>query len=477
MCTQKSIATIIAPILLGVLITTLDIQLVSFGLPSIQKGLNVSLDEGRFVLIAYTTLHGCMLLAGGALGDRFGRRTCYKAGFSLFLTSSLMCAMASKLEWLMLFRAIQGVGAALLVPQIFSSINDVVAAEHRHRVLCYVAATQGLGMLLGPLVAAWFIEYESTVDPWRLLFLVNIPIGIACLVTSSSLPSKKTNQRTNGHRYDWVSGLLLAYPMAFTLILVSGITALRWSIYTLAPMAPGLVAIAIHLWRRHNQKKSVEDSRTRAIRRMPNGFYIGSASIALFYLSYGCLPVLLTTFLQVGMRTPPLTASYYFLPLSVAFALSSIIKSISKRHDWMLVYGFTLYLLGLLTSIAVSNSASHHEVFFISLLLVGAGQGIVVPVIISNTLSRLPPSLSGYGSGLMATCQLIGTTLSIGIIGAFFAYSTKIIDSTPHMQAYGDAFRNALTLCLIPAAFSAALHYSSHILKSSDDQLFDEDRA
>jgi MFS family permease len=168
---------VLAATILGSSIASIDGTAVNVALPALQEKLGASITDAQWVIEAYTLFLAALILVGGALGDRFGRRRVYATGVALFAISSVLCGLSQSIYQLIAFRALQGVGGALLIPGSLSIITVFFSPGERGRAIGTWSAFSAITTALGPVLGGWLIENVS----WRWIFFINVPIAAAVL--------------------------------------------------------------------------------------------------------------------------------------------------------------------------------------------------------------------------------------------------------------------------------------------------------
>lgn len=176
-----------AVLLVGNFVTILDLFIVNVALGSIQKELHASPADVALFMVGYSAPYGVMLLNGARLGDLYGRRRIFLLGMALFTAASTLCSLSPTPTWLIAARALQGIGAALLMPQVFASLRVLFEGDERRRAFGIMGAVQGVAASISQLVGGFLIEHGIAGLGWRWVFLVNLPIGLAALVAGRLL--------------------------------------------------------------------------------------------------------------------------------------------------------------------------------------------------------------------------------------------------------------------------------------------------
>ena len=188
---------------LGFFMTLLDLTIVNIAIPNMITKLHASLDDILWVINAYALVLAVLLITAGRLGDRFGQRTVFFAGIALFTVASAACGLAPTPGWLIAFRAVQGLGAALLMPQTLALLTMVFPADRRGAAFGIWGAVAGVATIAGPTLGGLLV----TAFDWRYIFFINLPIGVIVLIlTVYLIPDLRTDRK---HSFD-IGGVILA---------------------------------------------------------------------------------------------------------------------------------------------------------------------------------------------------------------------------------------------------------------------------
>src|SRR5271154_6513102 len=284
---------------------SLDNLVVTTALPSIKAHLHAGLAGLQWTVNAYTLTFAVLLLTGAALGERYGRRRMFTAGLALFTAGSAAAALAPGIGWLIGARAVQGVGAAMLIPLTLTLLSAAVPPQRRGMALGIWGAVGGLAIALGPLVGGAVVEGAS----WQWIFWLNVPIGIALLPFAMT---KLTESRGATTRLD-LPGVLLASVGLFGIVLgvVRG-NDYGWTSMTVLPpmVLGGLLVAGFALWELRGTKEPMLPMQLFRSR----GFAMTNvASLLMFFGMFGSI-FLLAQFLQVVQHYSPLEAGLRTLP-------------------------------------------------------------------------------------------------------------------------------------------------------------------
>ena len=398
---------------LGFFMTLLDLTIVNIAVPSMMDKLDASLDAALWVVNAYVLVLAVLLITAGRLGDLWGKKNLFIAGVLVFTLSSLACGIAQDPAQLIGARAVQGLGAALLMPQTMSIIIGVFPAERRGAALGIWGAVAGVSTIAGPTVGGLLV---TSLD-WRWIFFVNLPIG--ALVLAMAVPILPGHTRTVRHRFD-VTGVLLASAALFclTFALTEG-QKFEWNAVIWALIAAGLalfVVFAVHQRGRQDGEPLVPFSLFRD-RNFTILSLVGAA------VSIGMVGIFLpmTIYLQSVLGFTALKAGLVMAPSSVmSMFLAPFAGRLSDRigGKFILICGLTLYALGMLWLVATAQVSTNWTAFVPPLIVAGTGIGGVFAPMATEATRNVPPQLAGAASGVNNTIRQVGSVLGSAAVGA-----------------------------------------------------------
>lgn len=447
----------LAVVLAGTLMIVVDFFIVNVMLPSIQRGLHASSSELEWVIAGYGLPFAVFLITAGRLGDRFGRRRMFIWGLVVFTLSSLACGVAWDAGTLIAARVIQGVGAALISPNVLSIIGVLYQGADRVKALRSYGLVMGLGAIGGQLLGGVLLSADVAGLAWRACFLVNVPIGVAALVVAPSLVPESRAERPQRPDFGGMALVTLAL-MLLMLPLVQG-RAWGWPAWSfvllgLAPVAFGVFA-SHQAWRLWRHRAPLLDPRLFRAR----AFSAGLSTQVVFWCGQASFFLVLTLYLQDGRGLGALDAGLVFTIMAVAFVAASLrAPALTARLGRSLVaLGALLVaagdaaLLAVVWRVGVGGSVA---LLAPGLLLVGAGQGLCITPLASIVMSGLDPERAGAASGPLSTMQQVGNSLGVAVTGVIF------FSVLPH-HGFAGAFKaSALQLAglaLLVAAVSQLL--------------------
>ena len=393
---------------------SLDNLVVTTALPSIRAHLHTGLEGLQWTVNAYTLTYAVLLLTGAALGERFGRRRMFVGGLALFTVGSAAAALAPGIGWLIAARAVQGVGAAILMPLTLTLLAAAVAPERRGMALGIWGAIGGLAVAVGPLVGGAVVEGAS----WQWIFWLNVPIGLAVLPIAMT---RLNESRGSATRLD-LPGVVLASLglLGIVLGLVRG-NAHGWtSVTVLPPMLLGAVLVAAFVaWELRAPQPMLPLHLFRS-----RGFTMANAAtLLMFFGMFGSI-FLLAQFLQVVQHYSPLEAGLRTLPwTAMPIIVTPIAGVLSDRIGArpLLVAGLALQAIGLGWLALVITPSVGYLTMVPAFILAGVGMSLFFAPVANVVLSTVRRDQEGIASGVNNAIRELGGVFGIAVLGAVFS--------------------------------------------------------
>jgi len=403
---------------LGFFMTLLDLTIVNVAIPNMITKLHASFDDVLWVINAYALVLAVLVITCGRLGDLFGPRTLFACGVGLFTAASAACGLAPSPGWLIAFRAVQGLGAAMLMPQTLVIITMVFPPERRGAAFGVWGAVAGAATIAGPTLGGLLI---SAFD-WRWIFYVNLPIGIVVLaLTFLLIPDLRSGRK---HRLDVLGvALISASLLAICYGLVEGQTY-NWGTVTSFISIPLILAVGVVLFgvffyvqkRRQDREPLVpfQVFRDRNFALM---------NVVSACLSLGMMGIFLpfTIYLQSVLGFSPLKAGLTMAPASL---ISCFIAPLAGRmtdrigSKYILMGGLTLFAVGMGWMFVIAKTNSPWDVFLLPLLVAGIGMGGTFAPLTTTAMRGIEPRMAGAASGVLNTVRQGGTVIGTAAVGA-----------------------------------------------------------
>ncbi|SDM77656.1 drug resistance transporter, EmrB/QacA subfamily [Geodermatophilus siccatus] len=435
---------------LGSGLAFLDATVVNVALERIGTDLDAGFSGLQWTVNAYTLTLASLILMGGSLGDRFGRRRVFVVGVVWFAGASLLCGLAPDVRTLIAARALQGVGGALLTP---GSLAIISASFHGSDRAAAVGAWSGLGGVagaIGPFLGGWLVEWS-----WRAVFLVNLPLAVVIVaVAARHVPESRDPEATQ--RLDWAGTGLVAAGLG---CLTYGLTAagepgggaayLAWG----AAGVVALVAFALA------QRRSTNPLVPPALFRDPQ-FSAANAVTLLVYAALGALFVLLVLQLQVVSGFSPLLAGTALLPVTVLMLVfSARVGAMAQRIGPrpLLTAGPLVAAAGVLLMLRIGPDASYVPDVLPAAVLFGAGLTLLVAPLTATVLDSAADRYAGVASGVNNAVARAAGLLAVAVVPVAAGITG---DAYTDPTALGAGFRTAMLICaglLVAGSLTAAV--------------------
>ncbi len=419
---------------LGFVVVLLDVSVVNVALDAFRAQFATDVTGLQWVVNAYTLIFAALLLTAGAMGDRFGARSIFAGGLILFTIASLACGLAPDLDTLVVARIAQGAGAALLVPNSLSLIQQAFPdREERSRAVGWWGAAGGMALAAGPVVGGFLVAHFG----WRSIFLINLPIGLMglALILRFSRPSLANPQRS----LDWPGQISAITALAALAIALINASPLGWThtriLTALLVSAIAGIGFVIIEWRSRAPMLPL------SLFSVPS-FSIASVSGVIVNFAYYGLIFVLSLFFQWEQKLSPQETGLAFLPMTILLVVMNIlagrlITRLGARR--LMVFGQALAATGYLLLLPASTAGSYW-LLVLPMVLAGSGSALMIPTMTNVTLSSVDPSRAGIASGVLNTARQVGGLLGVAVFGYF------VRDTAP------DAFARGMHLSIGAAA-------------------------
>ncbi|WP_208430694.1 MFS transporter [Aeromicrobium yanjiei] len=411
--------------------TLLDVSIVNVALPSISEGLGAGNSTIQWVVAGYALAFGIALVPAGRLGDARSRRTVFLWGVALFTLSSAACGAAQTPWMLAAARVVQGLGGGLITPQVSGFIQNLFRGPERGRAFGLFGTTIGVSTAIGPLLGGLLVHLGGDEWGWRLVFYVNLPIGIALLVLAARyLPRTEKGPKQS---LDPVGVVLFGTAMLLVLLpLVQGgqDSSLAQRPWWLVGVAALLLVVFV-LWERRWTARGRETLLDLSLVRV-RSYVLGLGVGTLYFAGFTSIFIILTLFLQEGLGYTPLEAGFSQLPFAVGSATSAWIggRLVERFGRALVVLGLatvTVALVGIDVVVPHLDGSIGLKLAPL-LLLAGLGGGLVISPNITLSLDEVDPARAGAGGGLLQTAQRVGSAIGVAIVLALFFERVRSTD-------------------------------------------------
>jgi EmrB/QacA subfamily drug resistance transporter len=412
------------PILLaGAFMVVLDFFIVNVALPSIATDLDAGESSLEWIVAGYGLTFAAFLITAGRLGDDLGRRRVYAFGLALFTLASLACGLAPNPTTLVLARFVQGIGGAVVMPQVLSIIGVTYRGPDYVRAMGIYGVVLGLAAIGGQVIGGALVESNLAGLDWRWCFLINVPVGVAGFVLAPRLvPESRADER---RRLDLVGSALVAAGLVAVLLpLIQG-REQGWPLWTWLSLAAAPVILGEFVWwqRRLDSRGGAPLLDLTLFR--DRGYSAGIFTQLFLASAQAAFFVYLAFYLQVGRGLGPLEAGLVFTILAVAYVVvSGPAPKLTERYGRSVIAAGGVALaagLGLLASAVGAVGVGGSLVVLVpGLLLVGAGIGLCFTPLTQTVLQSVDPQRVGAASGTMSTVQQVGFALGVAVTGVIF---------------------------------------------------------
>jgi MFS family permease len=413
----------LAVLMTGTFMFVLDFFILNVALPSIQHGLRAGESAIEWIVAGYALSTAVLLVTGGRLGDRFGRRRVFTVGMAIFTAASVGCALAPDPGLLVAARIVQGGGAALMAPNILSILGVVYTGPARVRAISIYGMVMGLAATAGQLVGGILIRADVAGLGWRAIFWINVPLGVAALIAAARLvPESRDGQ---GARLDLTGvALITACLTAVVLPLVEGRQAgwPSWSWAALGAAVPLTAVFAVH-----QQRKAARGGAPLLSPRIFAAWPLraGLLTQTVFWCQQAAGYLVLGLYLQQGRGLSALSAGAVFTVLAAGYLATSF-----RAPALTMRFGRSVIAAGALIAaagdaalwLATAHAGTSGPVawLFPGLLLLGAGQGLCITPLTTTVLSHADPATAGSVAGALSTAQQVGNCVGVAVTGVLF---------------------------------------------------------
>jgi EmrB/QacA subfamily drug resistance transporter len=455
---------------LGTSMAFLDSTVVNVALPTIGRHLNASLGELQWTVTAYTLTLAGLILLGGALGDRYGRRRVFVIGVVWFALASALCAIAPTIEILIAARALEGIGGALLTPGSLAIIQATFAPDDRAKAVGIWSGLGGIAGAAGPLLGGWIVQAAG----WRWVFLINLPLAAVVMAVTLRHVPETADPAAHG-RFD-IGGAVLAAAalggITYALIQAPAGGGLAAPVIA-AVIGAGAAVAFIAVERRRGRPGSPVPP------MLPLGIFgsrqFSAVNVVTFavYIALGGLTFLLVLELQVAAGFTPLAAGSALIPATLLLlVLSPQAGSLAQRAGprWPMTAGTAIAAIGLLLATRIGPHTSYLADVLPAVVLVGLGLSLTVAPLTATVLASADVRHAGVASGVNNAVARAAGLLAVAGLPAVAGITPASYHSP---AAFSSGFSTAMVVCaalLVAASVLSALTISSGVLQPRPGQ-------
>lgn len=401
----------------GVFLATVDGSIINVSLPTLVRALHTDFAVVQWVVLAYLLTITCSMAGIGRLGDMVGKKSIYMLGFGVFTLGSALCGLSPTVNWLISFRVLQAVGAAMTMALGAAIVTEAFPPAERGRAMGLIGAIVSVGIVTGPTLGGLILGVLS----WRWIFYVNLPVGIiGILLAYRNLPDFKPRGR---QKFDLLGALTLCFGL---LLLLLGLTLGQQQGF-LKPLVSflvggGLILLAIFVFIENRVAQPMIDPKLFS----NSIFSVNLTTGFISFVALGGTVILLPFYLENILRFSSMKVGLLMGIIPVMLGITSpfsgsLSDRISSRKITMA--GLVAMLLGYLAASTLNQDTSLVG-FAVRIFLIGAGIGIFLSPNNSAIMGAAPPRQLGIVSGMMAQSRTLGQTVGVAVIGAIWAGRT-----------------------------------------------------
>ena len=448
----------------------LDNTVVNIALPAIKTQFGASLSNLSWAVNAYTLVFGVLLVTGGRLGDVFGRKRMFLAGIVVFTLGSIGAGLSQSIEQLIIFRGVQGVGAAFLMPGSLSIITTAFQGPERGRALGLWAGISGMALGMGPVVGGLLVEKAG----WEWIFFLNVPVAlIAIPVTLYAV--EESRDETASRRVDVGGILTLTIGLgALVLALVQGNDYGWTSTRTLvefAVAAVGLTTFGLLQWRQKEPMLDLNFFRNRT-------FNAGNAVAFLVTFSMFATFFFITLYMQNILQLSALETGVRFLPMTLLIIVTAPIAGrLSDRYGsrGLLTIGMTMIAASLYLESRITDT-SGYPTLLPAFIVGGIGMGMTMSPMTAAVMGSVDRMKAGAASGVLSMVRMIGGVFGVATLTAVFTHlsATRSAEGHGPSDVFIYSLSHSLQLSAVIALAGAAVAFLFIRSHHAEDDVEDE---
>ncbi|MEY3934347.1 MAG: hypothetical protein RLZZ606_946 [Actinomycetota bacterium] len=437
----------------------LDTTIVNVALPAIKAELEATDAQLVWIVSGYVLSFAVLLILGGRLGDRYGRKTVFNIGVFGFTLASIGCAFAQTADGLVLSRLVQGAFGAIMIPQVLSIIQVLFKPKERAAVFGLTGAVSGLAAVAGPLLGGLLVSGNAFDLGWRSIFIINVPVGILLLIASFVfIPNSKSEKPV---KLDVLGVTLIT--VALTLIifpLVQG-RELGWPVWIWVMLASSPVLFGIFLAVQKRQEKNGGMALIPPSLFKNRGFSAGVLTAFLALSSIGAFFLILALYLQTGLGFSAIDAGVATLPFSIgAFLGSGVAVPLAPRiGKFLIVIGGVFQFVGyfLVSRVILDQGdALVGSDLLIPMAIAGVGLTLILVPLNDLALAQTDVENAGAASGVLNTFQQVGGAIGVAIISVVFF---DVVGQNFSPAGLREGFELAIWVPLVAVALTAVASF------------------
>ncbi len=428
-CRAEARPWVLAATILGSSMAFIDSTVVNVALPAIQSGFHTTVVDVQWVVESYGLLLGALILAGGSLGDLFGRRLMFVVGVSVFAAASMGCGFAASIHQLIAARSIQGVGAALLVPGSLSIISTSFDEKNRGRAIGTWSGFTAITTAIGPILGGWLVDHAS----WRWAFFINLPLA-AAVITISVWQIPESRSKVRGH-VDWIGALFATLGLGGLVVGLLESANLGWT----HPLVFGSLIVGFGFFIAFGLAEARVASPMVPLKLFASRSFSGANLLTLFlYAAIGIFFFLFPLNLIQVQGYSATAAGAAILPLILLmFSLSRWSGGLVARYGpkGPLTIGPLIAALGFLWFAVPSIGGSYWRALFPAVTVLGFGLAVTVAPLTTVVMNSVDQDRAGTASGINNAVARVAGVLAVAVLGIVMvtAFAFRLNQGLPHL--------------------------------------------
>ncbi|MFX1496733.1 MAG: MFS transporter [Promethearchaeota archaeon] len=398
---------------IGVFMASLDGSIVNIAIPSISRDLGTSFEVVQWIPIIYLLVNAVTLISFGRLSDLKGRKLFFLLGIFFFTFSSFLTIFATSGIIIIFFRAIQGIGSSFIAANAPSMITDIFPRQETGKALGFNVATIYIGLVIGPVLGGLIVQFTT----WRLIFFINIPIGIILFIIGW-FKLKKIDQGIKEESFDFRGTVLFGLFLASLLLALTLTNTIGWlSFLVLLLFSISIFSISFFIFIEGKTKYPLFKLSLFRVNRI---FSFANFAALLNYITLSGISFLLSIYLQSILAIPPAITALYLLPTTITMAsISPISGRLSDKYGTRILttLGMSTMAVGFILLIIV---ISFLPLIYIILtqFVVGIGIGLFSSPNNSAIMNAVEPRDHGIAAGTLSTMRVVGQSISVALLSA-----------------------------------------------------------
>jgi MFS family permease len=450
-------AAMLTILLTGQFMAILDVSIANVAAPTIRRDLHTGGAGLQLVVAGYTIAYAMLLITGARLGDRLGHRRVFLTGLAGFTAASLACGLSGTAGELIGFRLVQGAGAALMIPQVFSLIQRQYQGRARARALSRYAAVIASGAIVGQVLGGVLVTADLWGTAWRPVFLINVPIGAVLLLAGARVLPADTGEPGRGLDLPGLVTLSLAV-LLFVVPLVFGHEE-HWPLWGWLSLAASVVMLVLFV---AVERRAAAPLIPGRVLRAP-GMVAAAGAIFAAMATYGGFLFTVALHLQSGLGFSPQRAGATFIPAALSFATASLNwrRVPAGWHRRMIPVALLVGAASLALMAAAVHGGHLDGWFYLSQAGFGLGFGTAFSPLLTLALTHVPPADAADASGLLTTVTQLAQVVGVASFGSLYL---SLVATRPSGPATGTTTLYEAGATLLAAAFAALLPRARRLL-------------